>query len=662
MTLDELLRANRISIPSTAPGRYYTICPQCSHSRSKEHQRSRVLGVTINDKGVCWGCNHCGWTGPEKGSGRDRAADNLTTYDYTDESGELLFQKVRAPQKKFWQRRPDGHGGWINGLGDTRKVLYRLPEVKEAIATGRVMVCVEGEKDADNLWRIGVPATCNPDGAAKSGQKAKWRTAYSKMLRGADVVVIGDNDDPGQAHASATASMLDGVAARVRVLDLAKHWPEISKGGDISDWLAAGHSREEFDALVELASDVVSKKGVQADARAETEDEGWIAKCQLDTGGQPIPNLANILIGLRTQMPNKFGYDEMRCVVVLMNENRRPLTDVDVLNVQEWAQNGGLQRVSKETTHDGLTSQAHTNNFHPVKDYLNGLKWDGVCRLDGWLERYLGAEPGEYASAIGRMFLISMVARVFRPGCKVDYMLVLEGEQGDEKSKACRVLAGLDYFSDNLPSLDHKDSSQHLRGKWLIEIAEMHRFAKAETELLKSFITRQEERYRPSYGRNEVFEPRQCCFIGTTNKTVYLRDETGGRRFWPIRISVIDIEGLKSNRDQLFAEAVHLFRAGSRWWPDRDFEADRIKPEQDARFEEDAWEEPIRDFLNAATPGMRIRIHELAREALQLEKARIGTTETRRIVAILGKLGWGPARSKYERGWRRVSEIAAAEG
>jgi hypothetical protein len=658
MSIDELLQANKISLQSTAPGRYYAICPQCSHTRSKEHQRSKVLGVTISDKGVCWGCNHCGWTGPEKGSGRDPASDNLTTYDYADESGDLLFQKVRAPQKKFWQRRPDGHGGWINGLGDTRKVLYRLPEVKEAIATGRIVVCVEGEKDADNLWRIGVPATCNPDGAAKPGQRAKWRTAYSKMLRGADVVVIGDNDDPGRAHAAATASMLDGVAARVRILDLAQHWPEIPKGGDISDWLAGGHTREEFDGLVELASGFVSKKVSQTGAKA-TEEEGWIERCQQDDSGHPIANLANVLIGLRTEMANRFAFDEMRCSIVF-SKDKLPLTDVDIINVQEWAQVAGLRRISKETVHDGITAVAHLHGYHPIQDYLNGLKWDRVPRLDGWLVKYLGAEDGEYTVKAGTMFLISMVARIFKPGCKVDYMLVLESDQGEEKSKVCRALAGNDYFSDNLPPIEHKDASQHLRGKWLIEIAEMHRFDKAETALLKSFITRQEERYRPPFGRVEVFEPRRCCFIGTTNKIVYLKDETGGRRFWPVKITAIDIEGLKSARDQLFAEAVQRFRGGERWWPDRDFELDHMKPEQDARFEDDAWEDLIRIYLEERSKSCTqylLKIHEVASGALYLDKARIGTTETRRIVAIMTKLGWKPTRTNHERGWMRVSTI-----
>jgi hypothetical protein len=253
VTIDELLQVNRIRLKSAAPGRHYTTCPQCSAKRSKAHQGLKVLGVTIDTNGARWGCSHCGWTGPSKGSGTNgRADDNLVTYDYLDENGTLLFQKVRAYPKKFWQRRPDGAGGWINNLGNTRKVLYRLPEVNEAIAADNTVVCVEGEKDADNLWKIGVPATCNPDGAAKSGQQTKWRTEYSEILRDVDVVIIGDNDDAGRAHVEATASMLVGIATQVRVLDLAKHWPDCPlKGGDISDWLDAGHTREKLDALIE---------------------------------------------------------------------------------------------------------------------------------------------------------------------------------------------------------------------------------------------------------------------------------------------------------------------------------------------------------------------------------------------------------------------------
>src|SRR5438067_5418446 len=276
----------------------------------------------------------------------------------------------------------------------------------------------------------------------------------------------------------------------------------------------------------------------------------WLAGAHLDSKQEPRPTLYNAMLALRAdpRLMDLFAYDEMLRATLLRApippENLaaagafepRPVHDSDVAALQEFLQCAGLEKMGKEVAHQAVDLRAVECGFHPVRNYLNALRWDGEERLPSWLSTYLGAEQTEYNRGIGCMFLVAMVARIFEPGCKADYMPIFEGAQGTLKSTACRALGG-QWFSDNLPDIRTagKDVAMHLNGKWLIEVAEMSALDKAEASALKAFVTRPVERYRPSYGRKEVIEARQCVFIGTTNKTSYLRDETGGRRFWPFK-------------------------------------------------------------------------------------------------------------------------------
>jgi predicted P-loop ATPase len=399
--------------------------------------------------------------------------------------------------------------------------------------------------------------------------------------------------------------------------------------------------------------------------------QGWKAEWHIAETGTPLPNLFNVLVALRRyeHLRDVLAFDEMaRLVSVKKNppgmrlrrDCPRWIDDRDVIAIQEELQRLGLRRIAKATVQDAIDVRAAELPFHPVKDYLAGLEWDGTQRVRGWLGKYLGVEGNAYSDSIGEMFLIALVARAYQPGCKADYMLILEGPQGAQKSSACRVIAG-EWFSDNLPDLSRGDAvrlSMHLRGKWLIEIAEMSSFNAAESHTLKEFLTQTEERYTPKYARNEVREPRQCLFIGSTNEGQYLKDATGGRRFWPVRVGIIDLEALAQDRDQLLAEAVHLYQEKRPWWPEREFESEHIAPEQASRMQEDVWSVAISEWLDGVGASSSGRQHhctvtQIATDALLIPIGRVTKREQMRINQIMTTLRWKPGRTKHGRFFER---------
>jgi predicted P-loop ATPase len=239
-------------------------------------------------------------------------------------------------------------------------------------------------------------------------------------------------------------------------------------------------------------------------------------------------------------------------------------TDHEDRLAAEWLQRQGIL-VSVDAAGQAVQTAARDHPFHPVRTYLDGLHWDGIERVEGWLTSYLGAEDTEYSRAVGTRWLISAVARVFRPGAKADCCLILEGPQGIRKSTALRTIAG-EYFTDELADLGSKDAAMQTRGVWIIELSELDNLGHAEVARIKAFMSRTTDRFRPPYGMRLIESPRQCVFAGTVNHGTYLRDETGGRRFWPAICGCIHVDALARDRDQLWAEAKVRFESGSVWW------------------------------------------------------------------------------------------------
>jgi predicted P-loop ATPase len=392
----------------------------------------------------------------------------------------------------------------------------------------------------------------------------------------------------------------------------------------------------------------------------------WFGELRTDERGRVYPDLRNVLIALRREpkLADAFAFDEMLQQSILKapmplapdasggEPPPKAITDDDIARLQEWLQHVGLPRIGREVVGQAVELRAREFRFHPVREQLNGLVWDRTPRMSTWLKVYLGATgPAEYLAAIGEKFLIAMVARIFQPGCKCDYMLVLDGDQGVMKSLACKILAGEAYFSDDLGDIAHKDAKQHLRGKWLVEESELANISRAATETLKSFISRTTEKYRPPYAKAQVEEPRQCVIVGTTNRDDYSKDETGARRLLPVKlVGRINIEALKRDRDQLFAEAVDAYRRSQPWWPDPDFEAKFIKPQQEARRAVDAWDSPIGNWLAGRT-AEKVTVMEVAEGALFMLRSHLGTADQNRIKACMSLIGWKKDPQRTERGY-----------
>lgn len=467
------------------------------------------------------------------------------------------------------------------------------------------------------------------------------------------------------------AKILDKVPAEKRD----RRWQLRSSPRHINgilNWLSTKENRKLFRRLRE-------REGREGDARTESPHaQAEEAKAESGESEPPKetkkPTATNVLTlrrGLRRfpEMNGLVAFNELTLAPVLMKPipdpdrksnvpfEPRGWEDNDDVRLALWFQSIGYLKTTKLLAHDVMQLVAAENAYHPVRDYLATLSWDGKPRLSTWLQVHCGVMPedqseADYVNAVSRAVLIGAAARAFNPGCKLDTMMIMEGPQGARKSSAIRMLCNdPDWFSDTMPAdLDNKDARQHLRGNWLIEMSEISQLRKSEVESLKSFLSTQVDKYRPSHGRNEVSRARQCMFIGTTNEDAYLIDATGNRRFWPIRAGTIDLGTLASNRDQLWAEAVASYRKGEPWWLEGAAAAFAIQA-QDERMVSDEWETPVREYLTLHRGAVQVR--QILKEKFCMDDSMQNKVDQMRVASVLKRMKYhrAMARRSGDRTW-----------
>jgi predicted P-loop ATPase len=298
--------------------------------------------------------------------------------------------------------------------------------------------------------------------------------------------------------------------------------------------------------------------------------------------------------------------------------------------------------------HEAIVTVAAKQAYHPVRDYLGTLVWDGVPRIDSWLTDLCGAIDTPLHRLYARRWLVSAIARVMQPGAKVDTVLVLAGKQGAGKSSILHALGGAWYVEGVIDPHRTKDSAEVITGAWIFELGELDSVRRSEATSVKAFLSRRDDHYRPAYGRFKVVQPRQVVFAGTTNEEAFLTDSTGNRRYWPVRgCDRVDVARATAERDHLWAEALVAYQAGEPWWLTAEEETAR-QQDLDAYTAGDPW----CDALEALHLPPEITMAD-ACGLLDIDVSVRHSGTYRRVASALQALGYTQHKTTQSRTWRK---------
>lgn len=564
------------------------------------------------------------------------------TWCYQNQRGEVLGYVARYdPPNSRKQFAPyvfaDGKG-WVAKMFPSPRPLYGL----QRLTMGARVLIVEGEKSADAAQKIvgeRYAAVTWPGGASAHSK------ADISPLEGRKVLLWPDAGDAGVEAMRALAERLRPICAEVKIIDVSGHpdgWDAADSGFDWDQFLAWARPRARVVEAPALPAVVQPPTPAPVPAPAPVSPAPAVGLwgqlgLALTDKGHPLMNLDNVVRSIQADpdLAGKIWYDEFLDVIVTTWQGpQRQWKDADDVLLQLYMQRHvGLTKIGVQTCHDAALVAAFHDTRNECREWMTGITWDGVPRLNYLMSEGFGAEENAYTEAVGRCWVISMVARVFKPGCKVDTVPVLEGAQGAGKSTALRILGGK-WFTECHESVLTKDFYGVLQGHLLVEISEMHSFTRAEVERVKGIISCQVDRYRKAYGRNTEDHPRQTVLACTTNRSDWQRDETGARRFWPIACGKVNHEWMQHNRDQLFAEAVRLYQEGTPWW---DVPMAMQQQEADLRRDVDSWERVVERWLIGRS---RVFVDQILSECLQIEIGRHDQLVQKRVGRIMRALGW----------------------